>query len=169
MIAQSNAINIRNSNQPIGGISIERPAKAIIYAKRRGTMNVLIPFEITIIPLAPNTYEQEQPSRSNIPISGSIRPQNTNYYQSNQNVYRQSYPSSVYYPSNNQGAYIPASPNSYQPYNSAQQYNGYRPIIYQQSQYANRNQYYPYAPAYQQPLRNVDYRPWPQYNRHVGK
>lgn len=171
-IAGSNGIYLRSSNQPTAGVSVEHPAQATIFAKQ-GKINVLIPFELTIIPLAPNSIEPEIPSRSNVPISGSIPSQNANYYhRSNQNVYRPIYPMPAY-PPNNQGFYVPAAVNSYQPFIPNQQSNGYRPTIYQPAQNLNRNQYYSpnamYAPLYQQPLRKIDMRPWPQYNRPVGK
>lgn len=173
-------------NQPTGGIAVDHPAQATIYAKR-GKISVLIPFEFTIIPLTQNSIEPEVQQRSNAPMSGSISSQpNSNYYRTNQNVYRPVYYQTSSYPwnnYNNRGFYIPATPSvssSYQPFNQpAQQYqNGYRPILYQQQLPANtyRSQYYSpnsnvvYAPSYQQqPLRRTEVRPWPQYNRPVGK
>lgn len=183
----SNVVYTTNSvNQPTGGIAIDHPAQATIYAKR-GKLNVLIPFEFTIIPLAQNSIEPEIPPRSSTPISGSIpSQQNSNYYRTNQDPYRPVYYQTSTYPwnnDNNRGFYIPASPpvsSSYQPFiKPTQQYqNEHRPIIYQQQLPPNtyRNQYYPpnsnavYAPLYQQqPLRRTEVRPWPQYNRPVGK
>lgn len=187
-IAGSNVVYTTNSvNQPNAGIAVDHPAQATIYAKR-GKLNVLIPFEFTIIPLTQNSIEPEIPPRSGTPISSSISSQqNSNYYRTNPNVYRPVYYQTQTYPlnsnNNNRGFYIPASPSvssSYQPFiQPNQQYqNGYRPIMYQQQLPANtyRSQYYSpnsnavYAPSYQQqPLRRTEVRPWPQYNHPVGK
>lgn len=180
-IPGSNVIYTTNSiNQATGGVAVDHPAQATIYAKR-GKLNVLIPFEFTIIPLTQNSIEPEVPSRTSTPVSGSISSQpNSNYYRTNPNLYRPvvSYQTSSYpwYNNNynNRGFYVPASPSvssSYQPLIQPNQQfqNGYRPIIYQQQLPPNthRSQYYApnsnvvYAPSYQ--------RPWPQYNRPVGK
>lgn len=145
---------------PVGGIAVENPLRATIYA-RRGLMKFSVPFEITIVPLGNGIPYPEVPAPNGYLNSGQVKPQHdVSQSPYNRNTYRQ-YPNSQfgqsYYPSSSYPYSNPSYPYGYNNYNS---YNGYN------HQYRN--------PYYGVPARRVDIshtKPWPQYrpSQQVGK
>lgn len=131
VIAVSNSLDVRS--RTIGGVSVEHPAEATIYAYRRGKMTVLIPFEFTVVPLANNNLEPEIPAQSAIPYSGSISSQST---------------SSQYYPSSYYPKYQPFSSSSSTDYRSSSNYASNYPYntqrAEQQSILTTKPHQYPY-------------------------
>lgn len=155
----------------VGGISVEHPLQATVYAYRRGKMKLLVPFEITVVPMGGQQSDPERPPAPNgYPFSGPIQSQPP--YQppgsrfqppyNNANSYGQ--PSGSYQGSQPQYNY-PISTNQYPqqpPYN---QYNSYNP-----PNTGYYNQQPPQNPYYQPP-RGGAYQP-PQYRptyQQVGK
>lgn len=167
VIAQSHPLSVQKRSTPglgpVGGIAVEHPLQATVYAYRRGLMKLSVPFEITIVPLGNGIPYPEVAAPNGYPISGQVKPQQQDVSQSpyNRNTYRQ-YPNSQfgqsYYPSSSYTPYSnPSYPYGYNNYNS---YNGYN------HQYRN--------PYYGVPARRVDIsqtKPWPQYrpSQQVGK
>ncbi|XP_031636268.1 uncharacterized protein LOC116349129 [Contarinia nasturtii] len=156
VVALSQPINVQTRSSspvaPIGGVSIEHPLQATVYAYRKGKMKLLVPFEITVVPMGSGGLEPEYSSN---PISGQVRPQQQDPNRSvyNRNAYRQ-YPAAQFGPS-----YYPPSayqqPYYYAPYNG---YNANNAFYGYNQQSPYRNPYY--SPAY----RRVDTKPWPQYH-----
>ncbi|XP_055307457.1 uncharacterized protein LOC129571665 [Sitodiplosis mosellana] len=155
VIAQSHPLSVQKRSDPslgpVGGIAIKHPLQATVYAHRQGLMKLLVPFEITIVPLAGGGVPYPEVPTNGYPISGQVKPQqDVSHLPYNRNTYRQ-YPSSQFGPS----YYPPASYRySYPSYNpsSYNSYNGYN------QQYRN--------PYYGVPARRVDIshtKPWPQY------
>lgn len=156
VVALSHPLSVqKQSLGPIGGISVDHPLQATVYAYRRGKMKLLVPFEIMIVPMGSGTLEPERPSNG-IPISGQIGPQQgVNGVVYNQNPTYQQYPAIQYAPN-----YYPPT-STYQPTYSYAPNNGYYNYNQQQTS-SYRNPYYP------SPVRRVDIsqtRPWPQYHR----
>lgn len=142
----------------MGGIAVQHPLQVTVYAYRRGLMKLMVPFEVTVVPMGNGIPYPEVAPPNGYPISGQIKPQQ-GIIQSpyDRNSYRQ-YPSTQF----GQSYYPPSSSYqySYPPYNTYNSYNGY-------------NQQYRY-PYYGSPARRIDIsrtKPWPQYHpsQHVGK
>lgn len=166
-VSQPVSIKKRSIDNTVGGISIEHPLQATVYAYRRGKMKLLVPFEINVVPM--NSFQPERPPSRGFPISGQIRPQQNPSYipnYANQNQYQQHTPTyygsvQTMYPSYNQ---------YYQPVQIRPPY--YVPSVPVGGGYDARNtrpfpQYRP-APAYTQP----GYQRFPQYRpaiQQVGK
>lgn len=128
--------------------------QATVYAYRKGKMKLLVPFEITVIPMS--GLEPEHTSNG-YPVSGPIRPQqqDLNHPTYNRNAYRQ-YPAAQFGPN-----YYPPT-NTYQPSYSYAPYNGYNA----NNAYYGYNQPSPYRNPYYPPaIRRIDAKPWPQYHR----
>lgn len=131
--------NVQKHTKPIGGISVEHPLQATVYAFRRGKMKLLVPFEITVVPMG--GIDAERPPASNgYPFSGPIQQQplqpGVRYPPHTGNVYGQQ--AGIYQGSPN---YYPISRPYQQPYK--QPYNPY---------YPNGNGYYN-----QQPVQHTYY------------
>lgn len=155
---------MQNTVGPVGGIAVEHPLQATVYAYRKGKMKLLVPFEITVVPIA-NGVEPERPAPSGYPISGAI---------SNQQAVRPSQPVNGYgyRPHTGPGYPHSVSYQSYQPKPQAQpSYSAYYPI----NGYYNQAPYRGPGPYYAQSNRVVDTsrtKPFPQYRppfQQVGK
>lgn len=168
VIAVSYPLSVQTQSVgPIGGVAVDHPLQATLYAYKKGKMKVLVPFEIMIIPMGTGSLEPERQTTKGFPISGQVRPQqNVNYPVYNRNSHHQNPVAQFgpnYYPPHSYQPYPHTPYNSYAPYNTYNPYNQ-RPIY--------RNPYY--TPAATPPLRRVDIshtRPWPQFrpSQQVGK
>lgn len=175
--------NGQKPTAPIGGISVEHPLQATVYAYRRGKMKLLVPFEITVVPMG--GLQAERPSAPNgYPYSGPIQPQTQaqaqpqpqlqpqqpqlRYPPYNGNMYGQQ--AGIYHGSPH---YYPISNSYQQPYNPYNSYypnnlnNGYYNQQQQQQQQAVQN---PYYSNNNQPPRRAGFPIYrPQYQLKVGK
>lgn len=170
-VSQPVSVKKRSIDGTVGGISIEHPLQATIYAYRRGKMKLLVPFEINVVPMNGFQSERSVPSRG-FPISGQIGQHHSPAYipsYANQNQYQQHTPSyygsiQTVYPS-----YSNQYSNYYQPVQIRSPYY-VQPVPVGGYNTGNTRpfpQYRP-APAYTQP----GYQRFPQYRpaiQQVGK
>lgn len=152
--------NVDKRTTPVGGISVEHPLQATIYAYRRGKMKLLVPFEINVVPMA-GIGAERPPAPNGYPYAGQIQPQPQIQIQQPQPQPLQ--PQSLQ-PRPMQPQALPQQQPSarYPPYNGNVVYNGNRLDQQQQQQpagvYQGSPQYYPISNSYQQP-----YNPYNAY------
>lgn len=147
-----------DSARPVGGISVEHPLQATIYAYRRGKMKLLVPFEINVVPLGGIDPERQAPGYAiSGPITNSNQPGNSFY--PSYNPYGQpptSYQGSSYY---YRGSYPPQQHQTYGTYSPS--YNPYN-TYYTQQTVRPSSPYY-VQPSQQRPVIGPAIRPFPQY------
>lgn len=145
------------SKVPIGGISVEHPLQAIIYAYKTGKMKLLVPFELSVVTMQGVEPEKPTPNGWNHLISGSTNtqpgvryPPTNTYPQTPTYPPTNSYPPTNLYPQTNR--YPPI--NSYAPTNNYPQTNTYLPTNTYPSTYQPSSSYPNYnSPSYQYPYQ----------------
>lgn len=145
-VAQSYPLTVAKSLGPVGGIAVEHPLQATVYAYRRGKMKLLVPFEITVVPMG--GIEPERPAPVGYPVSGSISNQHDAHY-------------------------TPTSGYPYRPQPGVYSTGYQQPVLYNYPQqtpfYPSYFNQVPYRNPYVQPTQT---KPFPQYKppfQQVGK
>lgn len=170
-------VNGQKRTAPVGGISVEHPLQATVYAYRRGKMKLLVPFEITVVPMGGLQSAERPPAPNGYPYTGQIQPQPIQPQVQLQQPQQQQQPAVRYPPYNGnvygqqggiyQGTqqYYPITNSYQQPYNP---YNAYYPSNVPNNNYFNQ-QAAQNPPYYNQPPRKPTFPQYrPQYQQ-VGK
>lgn len=148
--------NVQKRTTPVGGISVEHPLQATVYAYRRGKMKLLVPFEITVVPMG-GIGAERPPAPNGYPYAGQIQPQQPQIQIQQpqpqiqiQQPQPQPQPQPQQQPQQQPGARYP-------PYNGNGNGNVYNRLD-QQPVYQGSPNYYPISNSYQQP-----YNPYNAY------